>query len=253
MRGLLTVVMLAILPAAAGAERVVLGLSRDEVAITATFDGSSLLIFGAVQRETPIPTDSTLEVIITVTGPATAVDVRRKDRRFGIWVNTDTVHLSRAPSFYAVASTGPLPEILSATEDLRHRISMQHVLRTVGAADDVADVASFTAALERLRARDDLFQIREGSVVLDDQTLFRTSLTLPANLVEGDYRTRIFLLRDRAVVDRYETDIAVYKAGLERWLFALSREDPFLYGAMSLVIAIAAGWGASAVFRGLKG
>jgi len=249
----LAVFMLAIVPATAGAERVVLGLSRDEVAITATFDGSSLLIFGAVQREAPIPTDSTLEVIITVTGPATPVDVRRKERRFGIWVNTDTVHLSRAPSFYAVASTGPLPEILSATEDLRHRISMQHVLRTVGAADDVADVASFTAALERLRARESLFQIREGTIVLDDQTLFRTSLTLPANLVEGDYRTRIFLLRDRAVVDRYETEIAVYKAGLERWLFALSREDPFLYGAMSLVIAIAAGWGASAVFRGLKG
>ena len=35
-------------PLAAWAEEVVLGLSQDEVAITATFDGSTLLIFGAV-------------------------------------------------------------------------------------------------------------------------------------------------------------------------------------------------------------
>ena len=32
------------------AEEVVLGLSQDEVAITATFDGDDILIFGAVTR-----------------------------------------------------------------------------------------------------------------------------------------------------------------------------------------------------------
>ena len=36
------------------AEEVVLGLSRDRVAITATFEGSDILIFGAVKREAPI-------------------------------------------------------------------------------------------------------------------------------------------------------------------------------------------------------
>jgi len=36
------------------AEEVVLGLSKDQVAITATFEGSDILIFGAVKREAPI-------------------------------------------------------------------------------------------------------------------------------------------------------------------------------------------------------
>ena len=36
-------------------EAVVLGLSRDQVAITATFEGSDILIFGAVKREVAIP------------------------------------------------------------------------------------------------------------------------------------------------------------------------------------------------------
>ena len=37
------------------AEEVVLGLSRDEIAISTTFDGDEILIFGAVRREEPVP------------------------------------------------------------------------------------------------------------------------------------------------------------------------------------------------------
>ena len=50
---LLLVLLLTLLPALGQAEEVVLGLSRNNVAITANFDGSELLIFGAVKREEP--------------------------------------------------------------------------------------------------------------------------------------------------------------------------------------------------------
>jgi uncharacterized protein (TIGR02186 family) len=234
------------------AERIVLGLSQEEVAITATFDGSSLLIFGAVSRDAPIPQGSALDVIITVTGPPGPVDVHRKERRFGIWINTDTVHLTRAPSFYAVASTGPVSEILSAVEDLRHGITLDQVVRTVGASEAAEDVGNFTAALVRIREKSELFQIRDGGVALDQQTLFRTAINLPSNLVEGAYQARIFLLRDRQIVDQFETAIDVRKVGLERWLYTLANTRPLVYGLMSLVIAIGAGWGASAAFRALQ-
>lgn len=94
--------------------------------------------------------------------------------------------------------------------------------------------------------------IREGSVALDEQTLFRTSLRLPSNLTEGAYATRIFLTREGAVLDYYETTIDVRKVGLERWLFSMSRQQPLIYGIMSLVIAVAAGWAASAIFTLLR-
>lgn len=247
----IAVLWIATLPGLAS-ERIVLGLSQDEVAITATFDGSSLLIFGAVSRDAPIPDDGRLEVIITVTGPPGPLDVRRKERQFGIWVNVDNVRLSQAPSFYAVASTGPLKDILSAVEDLRHGITLGQVISTVGASQTVDDVANFTTALRRIREREDLYQIAEGAVALDQQTLFRTSIDLPSNLVEGIYQTRIFLLRNRAVVDMFTTGIPVRKVGMERWLYTMAHDQPVLYGLMSLVIAIAAGWGASALFRALQ-
>jgi hypothetical protein len=53
-------------------------------------------------------------------------------------------------------------------------------------------------------------------------------------------------------VSQFETIIDVRKVGLERFLYTMSREQPVWYGLMSLVIAIAAGWGASTAFRLLR-
>ncbi|MEL7213921.1 MAG: TIGR02186 family protein [Pseudomonadota bacterium] len=235
------------------AEEVVLGLSQEEVAITATFDGDDILIFGAVKREKPIPDGDPLEVIVAVAGPSEPLTVRRKDKRLGIWVNVDAVMIDQAPSFYAVASTGPLSEVLSNTEDLRHKISINRAIRFVGAPEGITDSGKFTEALIRIRKNAQLYQTLENNVDLAQQTLFRTQIDMPANLVEGGYKTRIFLTRGGQVIDTYERVIDVRKVGLERWLYNMAHDMPLLYGLMSLAIAIAAGWGASAVFRAIKG
>ncbi|SFR99209.1 TIGR02186 family protein [Yoonia litorea] len=239
-----------ILALPAKAEEIVLGLSRDEVAITATFEGSEILVFGAVKREAPIADDSTLGVIVTVAGPDKPVTVRRKDRRLGIWVNTDAVEVDAAPSFYAVATSASMEDVLRDIEDLRYRITIPRAIRSVGA--EVGDSSSYTEALMRIRADQDLYQMLEGEVDLEQETLFRTAITLPANLTEGDYQAQIFLTRGGEVIDEFRTAIPVKKVGLERWLYNLAHEQAFLYGLMSLAIAIAAGWGASAAFSLLR-
>lgn len=253
MRRLLAILLL-LLPVGAKAtgEEVVLGLSQENVSITTNFDGSEILIFGAIKRESPIP-ETPLQVIITVAGPSEPVVVRRKERKLGIWVNADTVEVDSAPSFYAVATSAPLAEALTDTEDLRRHITIDRAIRSVGAPPEVTDSEHFTEAVIRIRREAGLYQMLEGGVALDQQTLFRTAIDMPADLTEGDYATRIFLTRDGNVVSDYETSIHVRKVGLERFLFNMSRNQPALYGLMSLAIAIAAGWGASAAFRLARG
>lgn len=253
MRGAAVLLALLATPAALLAgEEVVAGLSHSAISITANFDGSDLIVYGAVKRDEPAPSDSTLEVIVTVEGPSTPITVRRKSRALGIWINTASVEVDRAPSFYAVATTGPLDRILSQTEDLRRKISVPQMIRSVGAPQEIADSPTFTEALIRVREANGLYSLHEGTVELAQNTLFRTDVDLPANLVEGDYRTRFFLLRDRRVVAMTETAIYVRKVGLERWLFDLAQRQPAAYGLLALAIAALAGWAASTAFRLLR-
>ncbi|KIT17654.1 TIGR02186 family protein [Jannaschia aquimarina] len=238
---------LAALPAAA--EEVIAALSQDRVSISTSFDGSEILVFGAVKRTEPIPRGQPLQVIVTIAGPAEPVTVRRKDRRFGIWINTEAVEVDSAPSFYAVATTAPLSEALTRTEDQRWRISPRRVVRAVDVAGMSDHAPDFLTALIRVRQANGSYVIAEEEVILRDDTLFSTEIDLPANLTEGNYDTRIFLTRDGQVIDSFATSIFVRKVGLERWIYNLAHEQPLIYGLLSLAIAIAAGWGASAVFQ----
>lgn len=249
MRFLLALLLFAALPLKA--EEVVLGLSSDRVAITANFDGESILVFGAIKRESAISGDP-LHVIVAIAGPSKPLVVRRKEKRYGIWVNVDAIEIDSAPSFYKVATSGPWNEVLTDVEDLRHKVSIRRAIRSVGAPMDVADAASFSEAVIRIKKGSGLYEVLEDAIAVDEQTLFRTRVDMPANLTEGAYLTRIFLTRNGEVIDTFETHIDVRKVGLEKFLFSLSREQPLVYGLLSLFIAIAAGWGASAMFRFLR-
>ena len=156
------------------------------------------------------------------------------------------------PRRSVTATTAPLADILSQTEDLRHHVSTRQMIRSIGAPNDISDSASFTDALIRIREANGLYSLREGAVDLKAETLFRSMVDLPANLVEGDYKTRIFLLRDKKLVAMDETFIEVHKVGIERWLYQLAQNQSVLYAILALAIAAASGWLASAAFRLLR-
>jgi uncharacterized protein (TIGR02186 family) len=132
-------------------ESIVSGLSDNRVAITANFVGSEILVYGAVKRDAPPPGDAPMHVIITAEGPAVTHTLRQKEKVAGIWINTTAVELASAPSFYAVVTTGPLGKTLSSTDDLRYKISLDHVVQDVGMTAVTDQPKLFLQALERLR------------------------------------------------------------------------------------------------------
>ena len=233
------------------ADRVVAALSQNRVAITAGFEGLEILVYGAIARGQPAREES-FGIVVTVVGPSLPVTVRRKDRIAGLWINAESIRVSSAPSFYAVASSGPLADTISRTEDLRYRVSLEHALRQITTADAVAPREAFLDAIVRLRRDAGLYVLRPGGVRIDDGVLFRTTVPLPANIVEGVYTAQVLLTRDRAVIDSFRAEIDVRKAGLERIVYDLSRNAPLLYGVASILVAMAAGFAASEVFRILR-
>ncbi|MBI1218381.1 MAG: hypothetical protein GC186_07515 [Rhodobacteraceae bacterium] len=251
-RAILLLLALGLARPALADEQVVAGLSENQIAITANFNGSDILVFGAVKRDAPIPVDKPLQVIITLEGPPNPVDISRKGHVYGIWINTQKVRIAAAPAFYAIATSGPLGEVLSQTDDLRYKITIPQAIQDAGIADQATDAQTFVDALIRIRKEEGLYVLDQGTVSLDQSTLFRTDIKLPANLTDGLYTARIFLTRGGKVVATHESDVLVQKAGLERWLYRLAQDNPPAYGLLSLLIAIAAGWIASAAFRLVK-
>lgn len=234
----------------AAGQTVVTGISTDKIALTADFTGSEILVFGAIRRDAPIPPGAAaLDVIITLSGPPRTVTVRRKERRFGVWTYAEAVRVRQAPSYYAIATTRPLDAILSETEQLRWGIGLDEAVRRVGGHPTLEHTEDFTTALVRLRLENGLYARLEGGVALTEETLFQVRFAMPTNLVEGDYAAEFFLVSDEEVINSGETTISVEKEGLSRRLFNLAQDRPLTYGLLSVALALAAGWLASAAFR----
>ena len=228
-------------------DKVIAGLSQHSVSLTTSFTGSELFVYGAISAADKDA--APLDVIVAITGPAQRVMVRKKERQFGIWINGKGVEVDAAPSFYAVATTGPFEKTLSYTEDQRHSIGLDRVIRLIDAPDWVQDQEEYRSAVARIREDQGLYSIQENTVTLIDNTLFETRIRLPANLVEGDYAARIFLLQNGEVLDTFEDKVEVRRAGFGRWIYTSAQEWPALYGIASILVALIAGWLASAFFR----
>ena len=234
---------------ASAQETVVSELSQDGVSITATFDGSEIFLFGAIKRDAPVNADAgKLDVIIEVSGPPTDTLVRQKERKIIIWVNADSVEMDRAPSYYSIAATGPLEELVTESERSLRNLGLDYAVRVADEADE-----EFREAVIRIHQKDGTYATEVTPVTLTEETLFTTKLAMPVNVVEGEYTVKTMLVRDQHVISTSTSTITVRKTGAEKWLYDLAHEQAFIYGLLSLAVALLAGWTASEVFRRIRG
>jgi len=226
-------------------QELVTNLSKYLISIESTFTGAELLLFGAVEgRQLERQTD----VAIVVRGPEDNLIVRRKAQVSGIWVNYDAATIGAVPGYYAVVATRPL-DMIAAPEVLqRHGIGAAYLNLAVEPPDGV-DAEPYREALLRLRAREDLYQSDTDGVVFVGKTLFRATVTMPANVPDGVFSASVYLFQDGNLIHAQTTPLYVSKAGFERFIYDLAHRQPLTYGVLAVIIALFAGWAASVAFR----
>ena len=66
---------------------------------------------------------------------------------------------------------------------------------------------------------------------------------------DGRYTAETLLIRDGRVIAAATTDIQVRKQGFERFVAHTAQQWPITYGAFAVLLSVAFGWAAGAVFR----
>ncbi|MBV9201061.1 MAG: TIGR02186 family protein [Alphaproteobacteria bacterium] len=226
----------------AHAEELVADLTSHLIAITTGFTGASVVLFGAI--------DGPGDVIVAVRGPEREMTMRRKSRVAGIWVNTQAVTFANVPSFYAVAASRPMADILSPAAAAFYRLGIPNMKLVAATPAPSVVVDAFRAALERTQLQAGLFVERMGKVDFLGERLFRTTITFPSNVPTGTYLVEVFLVRDKDVVSGQTTPLVVSKVGVDASVSDFATRQPGFYGAIAVLTAVVAGWLASLPFRG---
>ncbi|WP_120498405.1 TIGR02186 family protein [Kiloniella sp. EL199] len=217
-------------------------LSSHLVAITAGFSGDRILLFGSI--------NSPGEVIVVVRGPDTDFKVQRKGQVAGIWMNTASMNFESVPSFYSIASTGPIEEISSSATRALNAIGFDNIgleLPVTKAAGKLAD--SWKEALLRNLLRSGNYQLENAEIVFLGEHLFRTEFELPANVPTGTYSVSVYHLRDGQIIDARTTPLTVSKIGVEAEIYDYAHLHSAMYGVIAIVVALVSGWIGHLVFR----
>ncbi|WP_439817756.1 TIGR02186 family protein [Zavarzinia sp. CC-PAN008] len=232
------------------ADSIITDLSDHLIAINSSFTGARILLFGALDLDPE--SDAPRDIVVVLRGPEQRIVVRRKDRVLGVWANRAEVTLADVPGYYAIAASRPLAEIASASVLRRNQIGVGNLRLSPAAGEapmDDEELAAFRAALSRLKEAQNLYVERPLPISFPGPTFFRTSFELPSAVPVGNYRADVYLFRDGQVVSAQSSPLFVDKIGIERLIFILARDQGAAYGVIAILIAIAAGWSASLIFR----
>lgn len=236
----------------ARAESLVAALSSDVVRIESNFTGTEIVVFGEIVRDAAtVARAEPYDLAIVVSGPPQDVTTRRKGRFLGLWVNRDAETYPNVPSFYAAHVTRPVVELAQRALLEKLQIGIYNVNLAIkeGSTIPISARFDFRSAFVRLRVQSGLYAERAGSVEFLSDSLFRTTVPLPATVPVGTYTVHTYLLRGGALLAEQENKLRIAKTGFEQLTYTMAYRYSALYGAAAIVFALLTGWLAGVVFR----
>lgn len=235
-------------------ETVQADVSSRSVAVTSSFTGTEIIVFGAVDNSRQSSPESGFYDVVVIVEGTPARLVARKKSNVGIWLNTASITFQSVPSYYAIISTRPLDEIADPIILRDNDIGFEHVRMTPISGWETGvttgELEDFKSAVVRIKQRERLYVERPvGGVVFIGRSLFRASLDLPANVPVGPLVARVHLFREGRLLHTFTSRVTLRREGLEHFLHTFAFGQPLAYGLATVLISIAMGLAASGLFR----
>jgi uncharacterized protein (TIGR02186 family) len=229
--------------------RLVPDISARSIEIRYSFSGAQLLLFGAILYPGGRVPRRPADVIVVLKGPVEPILVREKQKIAGIWMNADSNRFRSATSFYAVASSAPVRQLVDERTAAIYELGLQDLQLSPGGGALPDKERRFEAGLLDLRKRQALYAEHPHGVEISEGVLYRARISIPSQVPVGTYTAETFLVDNGQVIAAATREIEIGKSGFERWVALAARRHAFLYGLVSVLISLGLGWAAAAAFR----
>ena len=247
----ISILLLAFAPLLIGADKPVLvpDISARKVEIRYSFTGAQLLLFGAIVYPGGRAPTRPADIVVVLRGPVQPILVREKQRILHVWMNADSDRFRSAPSFYAVASSQPIPQLVDERTAAIYEMGLHNLQLSPGGGALPEKERRFEAGLLDLRRRHGLYSEYPHGVEISGGVLYRATITIPSQVPVGTYTAETFLVDRGHVLAAATKDIEINKSGFERYVALAARRHEGLYGLAAVLLSLGLGWAAAALFR----
>tara|TARA_B100001250_G_scaffold363492_1_gene342855 strand:+ start:87 stop:821 length:735 start_codon:yes stop_codon:yes gene_type:complete len=231
-----------------GFSNIISNIDKKEIELTTRFDGSNLLVFGALPQTKNKP-----YLIIEIVGPNEDITIRKKSRVWGIWVNKDFAKFKNIPSFYQINAKNLDSDTESKIKNKKLDAYFFSRLFRPNDSYDQTQEEEYFDELIRLSQSSENLSLFENEINILEKKLFFSTIKLPQKISPGDYRVIISLLdKNYKVINVSEQKVKVKKIGIQEFLSFNAKNNSTFYGIFSVIIALFLGFAAAQIFRLLK-
>ncbi len=226
-------------PMALSAVPVSLEVSESVIRITPSYAGELVRVRGSAP--------SGCDVVVKLTSDRGTLFCSRKGKVGPFWLAVGRVRFFGVPQMYKIKSTAPVDDIVCEPDQVKYALGRRGLEAAMGVQSG-ANRDLYLDELILIRERERLFGLRGGAVVRHGDA-FRTSFFWPPGGPPGRYSVWAYAVLDGRVVGSSEVFVEVRATGVEAWVRDLARDHGVIYGLFAVAIAVAAGLGASLVFK----
>ncbi|MCG6954350.1 MAG: TIGR02186 family protein [Gemmatimonadetes bacterium] len=215
-----------------------------QVAVKMMYKGAALRV--------RVPVRDSACVATVLEGDERDLALKRKGKVLGlIWMNVGDVIFEHVPGVYLLRTSCPLVDL--ARPAVLEELGLGFGALGRGAA---ASDPTLRSELVRLKMRDGLWDVSEGTVTLepglDGGKHAVTDFFLPPKAAPGEYRVLVYVFEQGEGRLLDESTVQVSRAGVAAFISGLSLRHGLLYGILAVVVAAGAGLLTGVVF-GLGG
>lgn len=223
-------------------------VSQHEVQLRQGFNGTELLLYGAILDPQGLRAGRDYDIVVVLKGPTNSIVVREKQRIAGIWVNAASSDFRSAPSYYAMASSRPIADIVDTRTAAIYELGLPYLQLSPIGAIDPARQARFASGLVRMMAAGSLYQQDDHGVTVNEQVLYQAHIRLPSSVPIGMYTAETFAISKGRVVASAIARVEVKKHGFEKVIADFAENYGLLYGLLAVALSVLMGWLAGRAF-----
>ncbi len=247
MRSLVALLLLVLLGAARD-PILVPEVSQHEIQVRQGFTGTELLLFGAILNPDGTRAARGYDIVVVLKGPVRSIVLREKSKVAGVWINADSTEFRSAPTFFAVASSRPIKDIVDDRTAAIYELGLPWLQLSPIGAIDPEEQTRFAAGLVDLMQRQGLYQQNEKAVTVSEGVLYQARISLPSTVQVGTYTAETFAISRGKVVAASSTAVEVRKLGFERFVATAADQQALWYGLFAVAVSVAMGWIAGRLF-----
>ncbi len=218
-----------------------LELSNNTIIKDSTFEGSDIYISGLIRGKT--------DIIASVTGPTKGYNIWKKEKNFGVWLNSKRLNIPSTFSFYQIYATSSLEKITNYDTLKILSLDLDYNDYFARESYEKSEMLQFNRAFKEYQQSVGQYLDSINPIEIFGGSVFRIKIKLGSTVPIGEYMIKIAEFENGQLTQIENLKFEVKQSDFFATIDYTANNWPLVYSLIAITIALLVGGATGLLFN----